>query len=96
MSGKNQAVEKMNLYANELVKMMVKDGGKMKEAELKIAFENVARAMIDMTNIHLNREKDVNEALKTSLSRMKIARNCVYATKNTPLIQKGNTKTISN
>jgi uncharacterized protein YegL len=77
MKAKVETVEKMNAYANELVKMLVKDGHSLQEEKLKVAFENVVRAMVDMTNIQLDREKDANEALKTTLSRMKIAHNCI-------------------
>jgi hypothetical protein len=77
MKAKVETVEKMNVYANELVKMIVKDGQSLQEEKLRIAFENVVRAMVDMTNIQLEREKDTNDTLKTTLSRMKIAHNCI-------------------
>lgn len=77
MKAKAETVEKMNLYANELIRMIVKDGKSLQEEKLRIAFENVVRAMVDMTNIQLEREKDENDTLKTSLSRMKIAHNCI-------------------
>ncbi|WP_339145497.1 MULTISPECIES: hypothetical protein [unclassified Sutcliffiella] len=77
MKAKVETVEKMNVYANELVKMIVKDGQSLQEEKLRIAFENVVRAMVDMTNIQLDREKDTNDTLKTTLSRMKIAHNCI-------------------
>ncbi len=77
MKAKVETVEKMNLYANELVKMIVKDGQSLQDEKLRIAFENVVRAMVDMTNIQLEREKDANDTLKTTLSRMKIAHNCI-------------------
>ncbi|KPB03973.1 hypothetical protein [Bacillus sp. CHD6a] len=77
MNTKVEAVEKMNVYANELVKMIVKDGKALQDEKLRIAFENVVRAMVDMTNIQLDKEKDAHDTLKTTLSRMKIAHNCM-------------------
>lgn len=77
MNQKEEAVEKMNVYAKELVKMIVKDGNSLQDEKLRIAFENVVRAMVDMTNIQLDKEKDANDTLKTTLSRMKIAHNCI-------------------
>lgn len=77
MKAKVETMEKMNVYANELVKMIVKDGQSLQDEKLRIAFENVVRAMVDMTNIQLEREKDTNDTLKTTLSRMKIAHNCI-------------------
>ncbi|WP_404432410.1 hypothetical protein [Sutcliffiella horikoshii] len=92
MNTKVEAVEKMNVYANELVKMIVKDGKALQDEKLRIAFENVVRAMVDMTNLQLDKEKDANDTLKTTLSRMKIAHNCMQSNsaapsnnKNTPL-----------
>ncbi|MGD7052454.1 hypothetical protein [Sutcliffiella horikoshii] len=91
MNTKVEAVEKMNVYANELVKMIVKDGKSLQDEKLRIAFENVVRAMVDMTNIQLDKEKDASDTLKTTLSRMKIAHNCMQPNslvstknKNTP------------
>ncbi|MCM3616625.1 hypothetical protein M3936_03415 [Sutcliffiella horikoshii] len=77
MKAKVETVEKMNVYANELVKMIVKDGQSLEDEKLRIAFENVVRAMVDMTNIQLERENDTNNTLQTTLSRMKIAHNCI-------------------
>ncbi|WP_404350945.1 hypothetical protein LG311_07755 [Sutcliffiella horikoshii] len=84
MNQKVEAVEKMNVYANELVKMIVKDGKALQDEKLRIAFENVVRAMVDMTNIQLDKEKDANDTLKTTLSRMKIAHNCMNPNSSIP------------
>ncbi|UAL48831.1 hypothetical protein [Sutcliffiella horikoshii] len=84
MNQKVEAVEKMNVYANELVKMIVKDGNALQDEKLRIAFENVVRAMVDMTNIQLDKEKDANDTLKTTLSRMKIAHNCMNPNSSKP------------
>ncbi|CAG9620605.1 hypothetical protein [Sutcliffiella rhizosphaerae] len=83
MQEKQVELEKMNAYAIDLVQMIVKDSCSIKDDKLKIAFENVARAMIDMTNIHLKKEKGSQETLKTTLSKMKIAHNCIYVSNKT-------------
>ncbi|KMJ58309.1 hypothetical protein AB685_10390 [Bacillus sp. LL01] len=91
MKAKAETMEKMNLYANELVRLIVKDGQSLQEEKLRIAFENVVRAMVDMTNIQLEREKDANDTLKTTLSRMKIAHNCINGSStSTRNVQKDN------
>lgn len=95
MNQKVEAVEKMNVYANELVKMIVKDGNSLQDEKLRIAFENVVRAMVDMTNIQLDKEKDANDTLKTTLSRMKIAHNCMNPNSAKSVTNDNKTTTIS-
>lgn len=95
MNQKVEAVEKMNVYANELVKMIVKDGNSLQDEKLRIAFENVVRAMVDMTNIQLDKEKNANDTLKTTLSRMKIAHNCMNPNSAKPVKNDNKTTTIS-
>ncbi|NLP50654.1 hypothetical protein [Bacillus sp. RO1] len=92
MNTKVEAVEKMNVYANELVKMIVKDGKALQDEKLRIAFENVVRAMVDMTNIQLDKEKDASDTLKTTLSRMKIAHNCMQPNSVIPVKSKNTNK----
>ncbi|WP_078381250.1 hypothetical protein [Sutcliffiella halmapala] len=77
MQEKVETLEKMNVYATDLVKLLVKDGASIGEDKLKVALENVVRAMVDMTSIQLNPTKDANATLQATLSKMKIAHNCI-------------------
>ncbi|WP_223700527.1 hypothetical protein [Sutcliffiella deserti] len=76
MNGQDVTVEKLNEYANDLLKMLVKDGASLEEVNLKLALENVARAMVDLTNNQLHEKSDSLVSLQTTLSKMKIANNC--------------------
>ncbi|MFE7061257.1 hypothetical protein ACFVAD_03755 [Sutcliffiella sp. NPDC057660] len=78
MKTKVESMEKMNVYANEMVRLLVKDGAGLQQDQLRKALENVLRAMVDMTNIQLGREKDAQATLQTTLTRMRIAHNCLF------------------
>ncbi|MBM7621499.1 hypothetical protein JOC95_003388 [Bacillus tianshenii] len=74
----SDSLEKMNMYANEMVRQLVKNEAQPQQEQLKKALENVLRAMVDMTNIQSGREKDSQATLQTTLTRMRIAHNCLY------------------
>lgn len=78
MKTKVESMEKMNVYANEMVRLLLKDEAELAQDQLKKALENVLRAMVDMTNIQLGREKDAQATLQTTLTRMRIAHNCLF------------------
>ncbi|MBD3843656.1 MAG: hypothetical protein IE909_17615 [Campylobacterales bacterium] len=77
MKTKVESMEKMNVYAKEMVRLLVKDDTELQQDQLRKALENVLRAMVDMTNIQLGREKDAQATLQTTLTRMRIAHNCL-------------------
>ncbi|WP_417897097.1 hypothetical protein ABN702_12025 [Bacillus haimaensis] len=78
MKTKVESLEKMNVYANEMVRLLVKDEVVLQQDQLRKALENVLRAMVDMTNIQLVREKDALATLQTTLTRMRIAHNGLF------------------
>ncbi|MGM0836611.1 MAG: hypothetical protein ACQEV7_10660 [Bacillota bacterium] len=78
MKTKVESMEKMNVYANEMVRPLLKDEAELAQDQLRKALENVLRAMVDMTNIQLGREKDAQATLQTTLTRMRIAHNCLF------------------
>lgn len=88
MKAKGETMEKMNVYANDLVRLLVKDGASFSEDHLKVALENVVRAMVDMTNNHLNLEHDTNEVLQATLCKMKIAHNSLHSQLNEQRLEK--------
>jgi predicted metal-dependent phosphotriesterase family hydrolase len=78
MKTKVESMEKMNVYANEMVRLLVKDEAELQQDQLRKALENVLRTIVDMTNIQLGREKDAQATLQTTLTRMRIAHNCLF------------------
>lgn len=78
MKTKVESMEKMNMYAKEMVRLLVKDDAELQQDQLRKTLENVLRAMVDMTNIQLGREKDAQATLQTTLTRMRIAHNCLF------------------
>jgi hypothetical protein len=77
MKTKVESLEKMNVYANEMVKLLVKDDLELQQDQLRKALENILRTILDITNIQLGREKDAQATLQTTLTRMRIAHNCL-------------------
>ena len=68
---------KMNKYANEIVQLLVKDGKAMDEKILAMTLENIARAMVDVTNAQLKNKVTDTPTTQAALSKMKIAHNCL-------------------
>lgn len=78
MKTKVESMEKMNLYANEMVRLLVKDEKELRQDQIEKALENVLRAMMDITRMQLGHGEDSQTTLQTTLTRMRIAHNCLF------------------
>ena len=77
MATQEDLYNKMNKYANEIVQLLVKDGKVMDEKVLAMTLENIARAMVDITNAQLKNKVADGSTTQAALSKMKIAHNCL-------------------
>ena len=77
MTTQQDQFNKMNKYANEIVQLLVKDGKVMDEKVLAMTLENIARAMVDITNAQLKNKVADGPTTQAALSKMKIAHNCL-------------------
>lgn len=72
---------RVNAIASNLIREMLKDGRAYDETQLRSAVENLSRSLVTLTNIQLGVERDSQEALQATLSKVKIAYNSVSRNK---------------
>ncbi|MGY3716501.1 hypothetical protein ACWE42_13360 [Sutcliffiella cohnii] len=73
-------------YADEMVKVIIMNKQNTDEELMRNALENMARTIRDLTNIELGRELNTESTLKCTLSKMKIAQNCLTKVKKDKVI----------
>ncbi|MCA1029752.1 hypothetical protein LCL95_01745 [Bacillus timonensis] len=77
MMQEREKLIKINQLAADIVKEMVKDGIEYDAFILKNAVENLARSVVDLTDIQLGKDGDVPTALKGTVIKTRLALNSV-------------------
>ncbi|AST91475.1 MULTISPECIES: hypothetical protein [Sutcliffiella] len=86
MQNNFEVYERIHEYADEMVKVIIMNKHNTDEELMRNALENMARTIRDLTNIELGRELNTESTLKCTLSKMKIAQNCLTKVKKDKVI----------
>ena len=86
MQNNFEMYEKLHEYADEMVKVIIMNKHNIDEELMRNALENMTRVIRDLTNIQLGREINTESTLKCTLSKMRIAQNCLTKVKKGKVI----------
>lgn len=76
-----EKIVQINHLANEMLKEIVRCGHQLEGPALKGTVENLARSVIDLTNIQLGKESDMQTTLKGTLIKTRLAYNSLLIKK---------------
>ncbi|RSK26258.1 hypothetical protein EJF36_04960 [Bacillus sp. HMF5848] len=77
MSEERDKMLRINRQAKEILQSMLRDGKEYDEYLLKNAVEQLARSVVDLSNIQLGLDSDPPTTLKATVVKLQIAQNSV-------------------